>query len=99
MAFKRVRSLKGNSDIQELLEDDTKETNNGIYVETVGLPVAEEVQKIVLKETAEPGLIQSFLFKKDIVKTKKEENKTSRNQKSLKRVKSKVFTQVFNPDQ
>ena len=97
MAFKRVRSLKGNSDIQELLEDDT--TNNGIYVETVGLPVAEEVQKIVLKETAEPGLIQSFLFKKDIVKTKKEENKTSRNQKSLKRVKSKVFTQVFNPDQ
>ena len=61
--------------------------------------MAEEMQKIVQKGTAEPGLIQSFLFKKDIVKTKKEENKISRNQKPLKRVKSKVFTQVSNPDQ
>ena len=61
--------------------------------------MAEEVQKLVLKETAEPGLIQSFLFKKDFVKTKKEENKISRNQKSLKRTKSKIFTQVFKSEQ
>ena len=98
MVPKKVKSLKVNSDIQELLEDDTKETNNDIYVETVGLPLAEEMQKEVLKKTAEPGLIQSFLFKKDTARTKKEENKISRNQKSLKRVCSRIFTQVIKED-